>query len=169
MSEEALKAIGRFRWKRPPSPYESFIEEENIPIIHGLGVYDVRELALGPWKRTGGMGALSRARWFAKQKCPLRCGDSTRGALIPEKHMYEEVCYVVQGRGSTEVWRDDKPEKKQMFEWQKGSLFSPRSTVGTAWSTPPRVRRAWWWAPTRRQSWRCSRAASSFRQSVPVR
>jgi quercetin dioxygenase-like cupin family protein len=47
------------------------------------------------------------------------------GALNPEKHMYEEMYYVIEGRGSTEVWRDGKPEKKQMFEWQKGSLFTP--------------------------------------------
>ena len=57
VSEEDLRAIGRFRWKRPPSPYESFIEEEKIPIIRGLGIYDVRELALGPWERMGGTGA----------------------------------------------------------------------------------------------------------------
>jgi quercetin dioxygenase-like cupin family protein len=39
--------------------------------------------------------------------------------------MYEEMYYVVEGRGSTEIWRDGHPEKKQLFEWQKSSLFSP--------------------------------------------
>ena len=57
MSGEDLKAIGRFRWKRPPTPYESFIEEENIPIVRGLGVYNARDVELGPWKRTGCRGA----------------------------------------------------------------------------------------------------------------
>ncbi len=46
-----------------------------------------------------------------------------RGALNPEKHMYEEIFLVVEGRGSTEVWQDGDT-RKHMFEWQKGSMFS---------------------------------------------
>ena len=45
------------------------------------------------------------------------------GALNPEKHMYEEIYFVVEGRGSTEVWLDGD-SKRHAFEWQKGSLFS---------------------------------------------
>jgi quercetin dioxygenase-like cupin family protein len=125
MSEEDLKAIGRFRWQRPPSPYESFIEKENIPIIRGLGVYDVRDLALGPWQRMGGMGAYLELDGLQNRNALYVVEIPPRGALNAEKHMYEEVCCVVEGRGSTEVWRDGEPEKKQLFEWQKGSLFSP--------------------------------------------
>ena len=32
MAEESLKVVGRFRWNRPPTIYESFIEEEGIPV-----------------------------------------------------------------------------------------------------------------------------------------
>ena len=45
------------------------------------------------------------------------------GALNPEKHIYEEIYFVVEGRGSTEVWLDGEA-KRHVFEWQKGSLFS---------------------------------------------
>ena len=45
------------------------------------------------------------------------------GALNPEKHMYEEIYFVVEGRGSTEVWLEGD-NKRHVFEWQKGSLFS---------------------------------------------
>ena len=45
------------------------------------------------------------------------------GALNPEKHMYEEIYLVVEGRGSTEVWLEGD-NKRHIFEWQKGSLFS---------------------------------------------
>ena len=45
------------------------------------------------------------------------------GALNPEKHMYEEIYLVVEGRGSTEVWIEGQ-SKKHVFEWQKGSMFS---------------------------------------------
>ena len=43
-------------YKRAKSPYERFMEEEGIPIFRGIGVYDVRELPLGPWERLGGRG-----------------------------------------------------------------------------------------------------------------
>ena len=45
------------------------------------------------------------------------------GALNAEKHLYEEVYLVVEGRGTTEVWLDND-SKRHVFEWQKGSLFS---------------------------------------------
>ena len=45
------------------------------------------------------------------------------GALNPEKHIYEEIYLVVEGRGTTEVWLDGD-SKRHVFEWQKGSLFS---------------------------------------------
>ena len=45
------------------------------------------------------------------------------GALNPEKHMYEEIYLVVEGRGTTEVWQEGD-SKKHVFEWQKGSMFS---------------------------------------------
>ena len=44
------------------------------------------------------------------------------GALNPEKHLYEEIFFVLEGRGSTEVWHEDG--SRHVFEWQKGSLFS---------------------------------------------
>ena len=124
MMEENLQAIGRFRWKRPPSVYESFIEEENIPIVRGLGVYDVRDVTLGPWKRTGGQGAYLELSGLGNKNGLYVVEIPPRGALNPEKHMYEEMFYVVEGRGTTEIWTDNG-EKKQIFEWQKSSLFSP--------------------------------------------
>ena len=123
--EEDLKAIGRFQWKRPHTPYEEFIEEEGIPIIRGLGVYDVRELHLKPWRRMAGNGAYLELSGLGNKAGFYVVEIPPRAALNPEKHMYEETYYVIEGRGSTEIWRDGHPEKKQLFEWQKSSLFSP--------------------------------------------
>ena len=125
MAEEDLKAIGRFQWKRPQTPYEEFIEEEGVPIVRGLGVYDVRDLELKPWRRMGGNGAYLELSGLGNKAGFYVVEIPPRGALNPEKHMYEEMYYVVEGRGSTEIWRDGHPEKKQLFEWQKSSLFSP--------------------------------------------
>ena len=43
------------------------------------------------------------------------------GALNPEQHIYDEFFLVIEGRGTTEVWREGG--KKQVFEWQPGTLF----------------------------------------------
>ncbi len=47
-SEEEV--AGRLRYERVASPYERFMEEEGIPVYrNSIGVYDVRDLTLGPW------------------------------------------------------------------------------------------------------------------------
>ena len=125
MAEENLKVVGRFRWNRPPTVYESFLEEEGIPIVRGLGVYDVRDVTLGPWKRTGGQGAYLELNGVGGKSGLYVLEIPPGGALIPERHMYEEIFWVVEGRGTTEIWTDGNPGKKQVFEWQKSSLFSP--------------------------------------------
>ena len=45
------------------------------------------------------------------------------GARHAQKHIYEEIYLVVEGRGSTEVWQEGDT-KKHVFEWQAGSMFS---------------------------------------------
>ena len=117
------EVAGRLRYERVASPYERFMEEEGIPIYrNSIGVYDVRDLTLGPWKRLGGRGSYiyllgTTGRGMYVVEVPAA------GALNPEHHIYEELFYVVEGRGSTEVWREGTA-KRQAFEWQPGSLFS---------------------------------------------
>jgi quercetin dioxygenase-like cupin family protein len=45
------------------------------------------------------------------------------GALNEERHLYEKLVLVVEGRGSTEVWQEGQT-KRHAFEWQAGSLFT---------------------------------------------
>jgi len=125
MAEESLEIVGRLRWSRPHTPYESFIETEGIPIVRGLGVYDVREVALGPWKRTGANGAYLELNGVGGKTGMYLLEIPPGGSINPERHMYEEIFYVVEGRGTTEIWKDRSPKEKQVFEWQKSSLFSP--------------------------------------------
>ncbi|MDP2730071.1 MAG: cupin domain-containing protein [Dehalococcoidales bacterium] len=103
--------------------YDRFMEEENIPIYGGLGVYDSRELPLAAWKRMGGKGTYveldGQAGYFGVYVVEVPPG----GELKPERHIYEETLWVIEGRGSTEVWREGS-SKKQTFEWQAGSIFA---------------------------------------------
>jgi quercetin dioxygenase-like cupin family protein len=113
---------GLLTYRPPQSPYERFMDEEGIPIVTGIGVYDTRDLNLGPWKRLGGKGAFLNLDGLEGVKGMFVVEVPAGGALNPERHMYDEFFLVVEGRGSTEVWREGD-KKRQVFEWQPGTLF----------------------------------------------
>lgn len=107
----------------PDTSYEIWIKQEGIPIVEAHGVKDVSELPRKPWARTGGKGAFIQLKGM-EGFTGMYVGEiPPGGALNPEKHLYEELIYVLQGTGSTEVWSGDD-KKKLHFEWQQGSLFA---------------------------------------------
>lgn len=106
-----------------PSPYERFMADQGIPIHDDIfGAMDARNLARSPWERMGGNGAFIYMQGTTGRGMYVLEIPAT-GASTPERHMYEEMYYVVEGRGSAEVWRDGS-RNKQSFEWQVGSVFS---------------------------------------------
>ncbi len=114
---------GHLHYSVLPSPYEVFMKEQGIPIYRDIGVYDSRQLPLGPWKRMGGQGSFiqldGQAGYFGLYVVQVPAG----GVLNAEHHMYEELFLVIEGRGSTEVWKEGSA-KKQAFEWQPGTHFA---------------------------------------------
>jgi len=112
--------LGTF--KRVTTPYDKFMEEQEIPIVRAVGVSRVQDLPLKPWKRMGGKGSFIQL-WGTEGLWGSYVVEVPgAGALNVEKHLYEEQYLVVEGRGTTEVWQEDG--KKHVFEWQKGSLFA---------------------------------------------
>jgi len=112
--------LGTF--KRVTTPYDQFMEEQEIPIVRAVGVSKVQDLPLKPWKRMGGKGSFIQL-WGTEGLWGSYVVEVPgAGALNVERHLYEEQYLVVEGRGSTEVWQEDG--KKSVFEWQKGSLFA---------------------------------------------
>ncbi len=117
------RKAGFGEFKKQPTPYDAFMESEGIPVFRGIGIRKVQDLPLAPWKRTGGRGHFiqlygTETKWgcYVVEVPPA-------GALNAEKHMYEEIFLVVEGRGTTEVWLEGDA-KRHIFEWQKGSMFS---------------------------------------------
>ena len=51
------KKAGLGTFKKPPMPYDVFMEEQEIPIVRAVGVSKVQNLPLKPWKRMGGKGS----------------------------------------------------------------------------------------------------------------
>jgi len=108
---------------RSDCPYEKWAETEGIPIVRGYSA-NAYEITLEPWKRTGGLGALiilEGGEGFSS----AHVGEIPPGkSLKPQKHLYEERVYILQGKGQTTVWNDGGGPT-QTFSWQENSLFSP--------------------------------------------
>ena len=115
------EVIGQ-RYKVQPMVYEQFMEAEGIPVVRGIGVADVRDLALAPWKRMGGRGSFLQLDGIRGLSGFYVVEILSGTALNAERHIYEELYYVVEGRGTTEVWKEGS-DSKQVFEWQAGSQF----------------------------------------------
>ena len=112
--------LGKFG--RPQMPYDRFMEAEGIPCYRDIGVRTVLDLPLQPWTRLGGRGSYIQLFGTEGLWGSYVVEVPAGGALNVEKHMYEKVVFVVDGRGSTEVWT--AAARKQTFEWQRGSCFS---------------------------------------------
>jgi len=101
-------------------PYLDWIANEGIKRIVDYKFEDLDEVELGDWERKGGKGAVIN---IPSGSLPNDCHlieIKPGGKSEPEHHMYEEVMYVVSGRGATSVWHDDG--QKSTFEWAAGSL-----------------------------------------------
>jgi len=102
--------------------YRRFLEGEGLPVISGLAVDDLTRVKVAPWPRLAARGAYVQ----------LQGAEDTDGAYVleippgqstaAEKHLFEEVFFVVGGRGSCEVWNHGGDGRT--FEWQTGSLFA---------------------------------------------
>ena len=110
-------------WNVPKTPYDHFMEEEGIPIYRGLGMGDVREIPKKPWKRMGGLGSYIQLDGTDGKLGMYALELPPRGESNVERHVYDAIFYVVEGRGSTEVWREGS-DRKHIFEWTAGSLFA---------------------------------------------
>jgi len=103
-------------------PYRRWLDREGVKIIDEYAFEDLNTVELGSWERKGGKGAAINIPY------PMLINDShlieikPGGMSEPEHHLYEEIIYVLSGRGATSVWIGDGP--KQTFEWKAGSMFA---------------------------------------------
>ena len=105
--------VGTKRWIRQATPYEVYMEEQKLPIHRGkVGFYDIRDLALGSWKRMGAQGAFIELNGCGGLQGVYVIQVAGAGAITPEKHMYEEIFYVLNGDGQVQVNGETAPIHK---------------------------------------------------------
>jgi quercetin dioxygenase-like cupin family protein len=108
----------------PASPYANWLKQEGVPVLGGLMVKDVQgELPLKVWPRKGVKGIYLNLLGGEESLDSYIIEIPPAGHTEPEKYMYEEEVVVLSGNGATTIWIDEK--KKQTFEWDRGSVFSP--------------------------------------------
>jgi mannose-6-phosphate isomerase-like protein (cupin superfamily) len=109
--------------KRLTTPWETYLDEEGIPVYKGVGVRDSRDLPRAEWARVGGKGTFVQLIGTNNDTGMFVVEVPPGGALKPQKHMYEERYVVIEGSGSTEVWKEGS-SARTTFEWQQWSSFS---------------------------------------------
>jgi len=103
--------------------YERWVESEGIPVIKTFFVDDIRNVRLEWWGRKGGYGAFLQMEGAGQVNNCYVCEIPPGKSLKPQRHLFEETIYIVSGQGATTAW--NHKDRKQTFEWQTGSLFSP--------------------------------------------
>jgi quercetin dioxygenase-like cupin family protein len=114
--EPQLKTLERV------NPYNEFLRGEGIPVVRGFAIQDLKTLEVSDWARKGGRGAYINLEGTGGTNDAYVCEIPPGGSLNPERHLFEEMIYVVDGNGSTSVWYDES--QKRSFEWHTGSLFA---------------------------------------------
>jgi quercetin dioxygenase-like cupin family protein len=120
---KAGENAGFGKFLRKPMPYDSFMEAEGVPVFRGIGVKRVQDLPMKPWARLGGRGSYIQLYGTEGLWGMYVVEIPGAGALNAERHLYEKVVLVVEGRGTTEVWQEGQT-RRHSFEWQRGSLFT---------------------------------------------
>ncbi len=102
--------------------YSRWQAEQGIPVYDTFFIEDLKALELGPWDRTAGLGAFVNLEGAGDTNNCYVAEVPLGGSTLPQRHLYEEMVYILKGNGATTIWNQAKD--KHTFEWQAGSLFA---------------------------------------------
>ncbi len=103
------------------TPYLRWVKSQGLDIISAHYVANLRTQDLKPWPARGGRGVyINHDASRTTNDCYV-CEIPDGGKLAPRRQLYEEMIFVLDGRGSTSVWNN--AGQKVTFEWQAGAIF----------------------------------------------
>src|SRR5215216_7776187 len=88
--------------------YLDWVAGEGIPVLEDFG-FNLLQVETAPWPRMGGTArgaychVLGRGDFVNAYVCEL----PPQGHTDPQRHLFEEVVYVLAGRGSTTITTDE--------------------------------------------------------------
>src|SRR5262249_32855491 len=103
------------------TPYLRFVRGEGLDILSAHYVRNLRTVELRPGARRGGRVVfLTHAASRTSNDCYV--GETPpAGKLNPQRQLFEEMVFILDGRGSTTVWND--AGARVTFEWKAGAIF----------------------------------------------
>jgi uncharacterized RmlC-like cupin family protein len=107
---------------RRSSAYDRHVAAEGVPVINAFHIKDLNLVEVAPWTRKGAAGAIINFQGSGGMNNAYVLEIAPGAATNQQRHMYEELVYVVSGRGATSVWND--AGDRTTFEWKGGSFFA---------------------------------------------
>ena len=104
------------------TPYAQWVRAEGLEILSSCHVPDLRTVELRPWPRRGGRGVFLNHDASRTSSDSYVCEIPPDTELAPQRQMYEEMVYVLDGLGATVVWNE--AGQRVTFEWKAGAVFA---------------------------------------------
>jgi mannose-6-phosphate isomerase-like protein (cupin superfamily) len=111
----------------PPVPwdertaYERWAADQGIPIIEGFYIPDLTAVEMGYWEAMGCHGALVELDGTEETNGSYIIRLAPQETTLWQKRMFEELLYVAEGEGLTEVRSPDG--RLTVCRWKRGSVF----------------------------------------------
>lgn len=122
MAEILVEELNRYRQDRIlVNPYQEWCDDEGVPVIEDFGV-DLLATETRPWDRFGCNGAIVNLKGRGSFCSTFLYEIPAGGASLRQRHLYEDVYYVLSGHGSAQVEASDG--RIHSFEWGPRSLFA---------------------------------------------
>src|SRR5579863_528031 len=114
VSDEMAKKFATER----DTPYTRWVRNEGLDIVSAHYIPDLRTIDLKPWTRRGAKGVyINHEASRTSNDCYVM--EIAPGRFVePQRQLFEEMIYVLSGRGSTTVW--NHALRRITFEWQAG-------------------------------------------------
>ncbi|HUK58066.1 MAG TPA: cupin domain-containing protein [Stellaceae bacterium] len=101
--------------------YGNWIKGEGVPVYEDYGI-DLFSVETKPWARFGVKGAACHLKGRGDFASMFLFELPPGGSSTQQRHLFEEVIYVLEGTGSTQLEFPDGA--KRSFEWGERSLFA---------------------------------------------
>jgi oxalate decarboxylase/phosphoglucose isomerase-like protein (cupin superfamily) len=116
------------------TPYVLWVRSEGLEIQSAMYQPNLHAIELKPWPRRGGKGVFLNHDASRTSNDAYVCEIPPGKHLAPQRQLFEEMIYILDGRGSTAVWND--AGAKIAFEWKAGAIFAiPLNTMHQHFNT----------------------------------
>src|SRR5512140_2583388 len=130
VSEEMAKKFATEK----ETPYTRWVKSQGLEIGSAIYQQDLHAIELKDWPARGGRGVFLNHDASRTSNDAYVCEIPPGKELAPRRQLFEEMVYVLDGRGSTTVWND--AGARVTFEWKKGAIFAiPLNTMHQHFNT----------------------------------